>query len=413
MSSTNVQQSNNPLHYAHVKSAVNKDTLIVPVLKGLLKFPNADHAVSNGYMRHVVHELQPRRTPQTDFFSGTNNFVDVELPQDMHFIDKMDLHMDLKNSDSQDTSFNNAVSNLISRYEIRVGSEIKETVTDVEHWMSQIPYHDPWHLDRKQDVEKIDPTTYKVGANASAATIAMSATESVSVPLRNFVTAAGLPTSAVSEPITLRFYSQNASNVITNTTDFDLTDFKIHAREKRILDHDMARAVSSNMDWRYLQPKLEERSIALTSGSTTKTVLNNFNADDLCSHLWVLIRTSSHTGTAQDDYLTTAASNIYIEDEAGQNITNGIQWKTTDLLDKVYPDKFQNKAKDFHGLYLPLCPSQDPVADYKKGAQTGVMPLSRNMKLCITASTTGTYYVSVIAMCQRHVRTENGKVQIQ
>jgi hypothetical protein len=382
-------------------------------MNGLLKYASPEQAVTNGHMRHVVHELQPRRTPQTDFFNGTNNFVDVELPQDLHYIDKMDLHMDLKNADSSDTSFNNLVSNLFSRVEVRVGSEIKETVTDIEQWIAQVPYQDYWALDRKQEQEYVSPSTYKVGIDNAAFIIGDTETESARIPLRCFVNACGVPSSAVQEPIVLRFYSQDAGNVITNDTDFQLTDFKLLVRERRVLDKDMTRAVSSNMDWRYVQPKLEERSIALTDGTTTRTVLNNFNPDDLCSHMWVLIRASSHTGAAQDNYLTNVASKIYLEDESGQNLTNGIQWKGTDLLHKVYPDKFDNKAKAYHGLYLPLCPSEDPGKDYKEGSQTGVVPLSRNMKLCIESSATGTYFVSVIAMCARHVRTEGGKVQIQ
>eukprot|EP00035_Acanthoeca_spectabilis_P018603 m.396645 g.396645 ORF g.396645 m.396645 type:complete len:148 (+) comp16772_c1_seq50:1834-2277(+) len=146
------------------------------------------------------------------------------------------------------------------------------------------------------------------------------------------------------------------------------------------------------MDYRYLQPKIEEKSITLVSGSTVKTILQNFSESDLCSHMWVLIRANSHTGLAQDNYLT-----------IGTNV-----W----LLDFIYPDKFQNNANTAHGLYLPFCPSHDPVADFKSGAQTGVQPLSRNMKLCITSSSSATYYVTVIAMCPRHVRVENGELSI-
>jgi hypothetical protein len=132
----------------------------------------------------------------------------------------------------------------------------------------------------------------------------------------------------------------------------------------------------------------------------------------LCSHLWVLIRSSTPTGLAQDDYLK-IATKVWLEDEAGQNVTNGIQWQGEDLLNFVFADKFKNNAKSAHGLYLPLCPSQDPVSDYNTGSQTGVQPLSRNMKLCIESSNSDTYYVSVIAMCQKHVRIEGGHMKIQ
>lgn len=416
--STNVSKSHNSMHYAHLKGAVNKDELIIPVANGVLKYPNPDHAVTSGHQRHVTHEIQPRRAPQTSFFSGTNSFVDIELPQDLHKIDRMDLHMELKNNGSSAALvFGGLISNLYSRVELRVGSEIKETITDVEAWLGQVPHRDDDVIDRKQNAEKISPSTYKVSFS-----IAASGTVNVRVPLRNVISQCGVPTSAINDQVTIRLYSQNAANVISSgtATDLQLSDLKMHIREARGLDSQIQRAVRSNLDWRYLQPKIEEKSIALTAGQTTRTVLNNFTEDDLCSHLWVLIRASNPIDAAQDDFKTDVASKIYLENEAGQNITNGIQWKTDTLLNMIYPDKFPNDAtvlsSNALGLHLPLCPSQDPAADYNDGAQAGVQPLSRNIKLCIetdSGATSATYFVSTIAMCQRHVRTEGGNIVIQ
>ena len=407
--STPVRKSNNPMHFSHYKGVVNRDDLLVSVANGLLRYRNSDQAITSGYERHVIHELQPKRTAPTDFFSGTNNFIDVELPQHLDAIDQLDLHMDFHNADSvNDMSFNNTPSNLISRVEVRVGSEIKETITDVEAWINQIPYTNPWEFANQQDSSKISPSTYKVSFDITA----YSDSGTIRVPIRNVISQCGIPTSAVSDQVTLRFYSQDSSNVVNGSSNFELADFKVHAREKRRTDEQIAKSARLNQDYRYLQPKLEEKSIALTKDTTVKTVLNNFTEDDLCSHMWVLIRASNPTGTDQDNYLK-VGTNVYLENEAGQNITNGIQWAGTDLLNFIYPDKFDNNAKSAHGLYLPLCPTQDPVDDYNEGGQNGVQPLSRNMKLCIVSSATATYYVTVVAMCQRHVRVDQGKLSIQ
>lgn len=414
MSSTSVRQSTNRLHFPHLKGAVNRDQQIIPVAGGIMKYFDPEQAITNGYRRHVIHELQPRRDAPSDFFSGTNNFIDVELPQDLHYIDKLDLHLELRNSHASDAlSFTNFVSNLISRIEVRVGSEIKETITDVENWIAQVPYETPWELQRQATSQWKAST----GLTVDSATVAASTdfARTIRIPLRNVISECRVPTAAINDQVVLRFYSQNSANCIGNGT-LALNNLKVHLREQRSLDVQLAAAVRSNLDWRYLQPKLEEKSVVFaTAGNTNKVVLNNFTEDDLCSHMWVLIRNSNPTDAAQDDYHNDVASKIYLENEAGQNITNGIQWTSDQLLNEIYADKFQNTANGSQGLYLPLCPSENPAADYKKGTQYGAQPLSRNMKLCIVPSSSGasnTYFVTVVAMCHRHVRCESGQFTI-
>lgn len=409
MSSTHVNESQNAMHTAHLRGAVNYDTLTIPVGGGLFRYPIPDQAATAGYQRHVIHQLQPAVAPATTFFGGTNQYVDIAIPDDLDAVDKMDITLDLTNADASATAFNGVVSNLFSHYEIRNGAQILETVPDVEAWISQVVYTDPWEATRMETSSKIDPSTFKVDWTIPASTTA----STVRVPLRNVITQCQIPTAALNSPLSIRLYSQNASNVITNTTNFQLTTLGCELREKRRLDRQIPQAgVARNLDYRYLKPKLEERAIALTSGSTVRTILQNFSESDLCSHLIVLIRTNAHTGLAQDDYLS-IATQVWLEDEAGQNITNGIQWYGEDLLNFVYPDKFQNNAKSVHGIYIPFCPSQDPVGDFKKGLQTGVQALSSNMKLCINSSSSATYYVTVAAMCPRHVRVENGQITIR
>ena len=190
-----------------LQGAVNRDSLVIPVARGLLRYPNPEHAVTSGYQRHVIHELQPRRAAPTTFFGGTNNFIDIELPQDLHYVDKMDVHLDLKNNDAADTSFNNIPSNLFSRVELRIGSEIKETITDIEAWTHQIPYSSPWELDKQEVSTKTASDTYKVDFDIAATTTA----STIRVPLRNVISQCAIPTAAISDQVTVRLYSQNAT----------------------------------------------------------------------------------------------------------------------------------------------------------------------------------------------------------
>ena len=407
MSSTHVTPSHNPLHVLHYSGSVNLDNLVVPAANGLLRFQNPDQAVVSGYRRQVVHDIIPATAPQANFFSATNTHFDVELPEHLDSINQAELHLILKNNDSSLTTFTSVPSNLISRFEVRIGSEVKETITDIEMWVSQVPYTDPLQLIRQETSTKLDPATFKVDFAIAAATTATN----IRINLPCVLTRCGIPTAGFRSPVTLRFYSQTATSVVSNATDFQLTSTFVRLYESRRRNDQLARAIRTPMDWRYLQSKIEEKSIVFASGTVIKTTLQNYSETDLCSHMWVLIRANSLAGTARDAYLS-VVTNMWLEDEAGNNLTNGIQWKGTDLLNFNYPDKFTNNANSAHGLYLVFCPSRDPVADFKTGAQTGVQPLTKNMRLCINPSATATYNVTVVAMCQRHTRTENGQLSI-
>jgi len=402
-----------PVHKPHYQSVVNFDNLLVPAMNGLIKYRNSDHAVTNGHMHHVTRELQPKLSPGPDFFGKSNNFIDVELPQDMHYLDNIDLLFEFTNKSTAGGSnlpvvFENMVSNLFSKIEVRVNSETIETITDLESYFGQLPYHKFTTLGKKEDTDKIDSGNFEVDFS-----IPVASTSSVRVPMRNVLNTCTIPTVGIDGQVTLRFHSQVASQVVDEPSELALTGFKIHARENRVLDSQMAQALSSNIDWRYLQPKLEEKTVALTT-ATVKTVLNNYTADDLCSHMWVLLRASNPTGVAKDKYLTDVIDRLWLEDENGVNISDGIQWSQNDLT-RRYLDKFNNSGVEKQGLYLALCPASDPPADYNKGSQTGVTTLSRNIKVCTQtyAGKAGTYYMSVVAMCHKHVRLADGRLTIQ
>jgi hypothetical protein len=197
---------------------------------------------------------------------------------------------------------------------------------------------------------------------------------------------------------------------VTNATDVDLLDVKVYAREKRRLKQQLDSAISSNLDWRYLEPKIEEHKVELTSGQTMDKFLTNFSDNDLASHVWVLFRTNSLDGSAKDNYLSNVVSTLWFEDNDGNTLTNGINWTSTDLLNRIYPEKLRNLAKDYHGLYMPICAASDPVSDYKEGTMTGAFPLQRNMRVRGLSSVTGTYTMTVIAMCHRRVQLANGQI---
>ncbi|EDQ91594.1 uncharacterized protein MONBRDRAFT_23653 [Monosiga brevicollis MX1] len=369
-----------------------------------------EHAVTAGSLRHVIHELQPKVAPPATFFNSVNQYIDVDLPKHIHYVNQTDLHLVLTNNDMAGDNFNSMPSNLFSRIDIRVGNEIKQTVTDLEQWMDAVIYKDPWEHERHQEAKVYDAANYAVDSTAVFG--ALSDSPTIRIPITSLLTQCGIPLATCDEQVTLRFYSQVASNVL-NTGNIALKEFKFMLREIRGDDSALQQISKPNLDWRFLEPKHEEKTLSLTDGSTTTWVLNNFSPDDLCSHMWVFVRNTNLAGANRDTMLSDVIDRIWLEDESGHNLTNGIQWKAPELLAINYPDNFNNTASQSHGLYLVYCPATDPQADYREGVMSGAQPLVRNMKLRITAQATGNYNCTVVAMCYKHCRVQGGQLIVQ
>eukprot|EP00038_Savillea_parva_P005360 m.151971 g.151971 ORF g.151971 m.151971 type:complete len:390 (+) comp11701_c0_seq6:922-2091(+) len=250
----------------------------------------------------------------------------------------------------------------------------------------------------------LSASTHKVSFDIAAGVTANA--PPCTVPLRTVVNACGIAPASLAEPLSFDVHSAGRVGTdVVNGTDMQVTDFKLMTYQNRVLDEQMARKLHMPLDYRYLKPKVEKRSISLTNGSTTVTTLQNFGPDDLCSHMWVVLRGSTLTGLNRESFLD-YATNIWLEDENGQNVTSGIQWKGTDLVNIQTPRNFYNDFQANHKIYLVFCPSSDPVADYHKGSMNGAQPLGRNWKLNITSNATATVNAEVRAYCYKHVRVE-------
>lgn len=403
------RNGNDRLSFPHLKSLVDLEKTVTPVFKGLFRFRRPEQAVTSGSLRHVIHDIQPKVAPTSTFFNSVNQFVDVDIPKNLHYLDQVDALITLTGTaiGVSGNSFAAMPSNLFSRVEVRVGSETKQTVTDLEQWFDQVVYTDPWDQERHQDAKIYSAADYGVGSVTIANDTDVGP---IRIPISSFLTKCGIAPATCNEQITLRLYSQVASNVLTHTV--ALKELRINARELRGDEQILQSIAQPHLDWRFLDTKHEEKVLSLTNGATATWVLNNFSDDDLCSHMWIVVRNPALTGAHRDAMLDDVVSRVWLEDESGHNMTNGIQFTGSDLLHLHYPDKFTNRANTKHGLYLLFCPAVDPVSDYKEGVVTGAQPLARNIRVRLTSAQTGNYHCTVLAMCHKHVRVQGGKVTV-
>jgi hypothetical protein len=299
-----------------------------------------------------------------------------------------------------------------SRMEVRQSGNIIETIRPDELYLSLTAFKDKWELEKDEVDTIIDPTSFE--CDTTTGTIQeLGATATYRLPLRCVLNACGMPLIGVDGQLTLRVYSQAASvfSASSINANLGLSTLTLWCRENKYHPHGLdglKRAARLPLDFRYSQFSHEQASLALTSGSTTKYITNNFD-NDLYSVVFVLVRASGATTTGLEDFLS--ANNVYLEDASNKNLHNGIQWSASDLA-REFKNKFPNNMisatnKNIHAFV----PSENPVKALH-GHQNGFDVLPKNAKVVINAAATATRQVDIYALLYKHVRVEQGKIKI-
>lgn len=403
---------NSQKNTAHQSSAIDVEKMVTPVLGGLYNWKKPEQAISSGNTNHTWHEISPITSVSSTVFNGNNNFVDFHVPAHLKYLDRMYFEITLANG-SSDTNcvFASAPCNLISRCEVRNNGNIKDTRIDRDSFLNHVLYKDIHELQRQEVNSAIDPTSYAL--DTTYGTVAFGGSRTWRISLKCVLN--GLPVSIINEQVVVRCYSQNVSNLLASGTASDLTcsSFKLYIQELDCSDSKLKQLSMKNLDFRCVVPKHETFQLSLSSGSTASHTLTNFSESDLYSHIVVMIQSTTQTGANIDQALDNASS-IWLEDQSGQSLTNGIQWTNTQLLYDVYPEKFPNLLSQTSNkaVYVIDCPSEDPVGAYHKGTVQGAKTAKRNMKLMITASATATRIVDVIMYTYKHVRIEKGQMKV-
>lgn len=384
-------------------------------------YKRPEQAVNQADMKHTWHEVQSVTTIPATVFNGSNNFVDFIVPAHMQWYDKAYAEVTLVNgggSGDGDAVLACGPCFLFSRVEVRVNGDIKQTVRDVELKLDHLMYNDKHHLERFEASTGYDPTSFVV--DTTYGTIAdASGTKTYRIPVSTFLDKCGIPIMLCKDQIVIRFYSQNIANILTSgsaavAASVTCTSFKLYVRELEGDETKLNKLKGKNIDWRFVDVIHEQASIALSSGSTTRYITNNFSENDLCSHVAVIIRSTTQTTTGPERFLDSASS-IWFENSSGANMHNGIQWTNTRLLQQQYPEKFPNLMSQttYGSVYVPVVNSEDPVKSYKDGVVVGAEYLSRNMKLAITPNESATRLVEILAHCFKHCRlSASGKLDI-
>ena len=384
-----------------------------PILNGLYRFEHKEQAF-NLPVSHRYNVIQPITTVSSTFFNSSSNFIDFNLPMNIDLIDETTLEFTIANASGVTAWVANAsVPNWFDRVEIREGTNIIQTIRDLDLYLDNTIYLNDF--ERAKNVPKIalDATSYQV--NTSAGTVGTSSSNTYRMRIANVLTKCQIFMKAIRPQLVLRVYPKPISSFSSSTVNssITLTAGTLLVRELQLTTDGKRKLMDvhrQNVDYRFLDPVHDQFSgQAMTSGTTIKLKTTNFQ-NSVYSHVLALTRASSPTLANLETFIQ--HSNVYFEDSASQNLSNGIQWSDGDLREIVYQSHFPNTMtlQTNMNVYVPLVGSMDPVKSYTDGVNLGWDVLPYNANVCIMPSSTSTYQVDVVAYVYRHARVEGGKL---
>lgn len=387
----------------------------VSMMGGLFKFISKPQAynipTSNKY-----HTIQPITTVSTNAFTGSNYFFDFNIPMDIDMINEQFLELALLNTSSTtDWAAKASLPFWIQRIEIRHNGEIKQTLRDIHLYMDNTIYRNDFEREKLVPLVGINKDTYKADS-ATLTVLQGGGTNVFRLKINSILARCQLFIKALKGQIVVRVYPQ-AISVFSNSTansSIQLQTATLLIEENELTPDACEKLKSihrSNVDYRFLDVIDEQAVLTLTSGTTTKYVTNNFY-DQVYSHLVVLTR--ANNASNEDLEIFVKHNNVYVEDVSSTNLSNGIQWTDDQLRKVVYTSNFPNSMslQTDMNVYVPLAPSSDCEASYKKGVNAGFDILPRNCKICISAASSATYQVDILCYAYLHVRVQDGAFAI-
>lgn len=384
---TNVGSSN-----LNVISGIDTQTMIVQNSNFHFAIPQQAYINPS---KKVLSQIQPTLT-NSSFFNSSNNFIDFNIPTNSH-IDKIEdiyLEVELSNSSTTVACVLATVPYMaINRVEIRLSDVIVETITPTQLYLAEAVYKgDLAHMQTNAVNTAIDPITFDLSTSYN--TIPISGSITYRLSLVSFLTRAKLYLSTFSQKLTLRIYSNTLNISSGSLSTVTLTNFVLYVQHQMVSSPTVLNKLkSTKLQYRYLDVVLEEALVNLTSGSKTSYVTQNYDSSMLCSHVFIVFRSSNLNLDFQN-----VASSIYFEDNLG-NMIEPIQYTNNHLLQVTYPHAFKNllSQQTNKSVYTLLLGAQHPLSTVNDGVVSGYVRMSRNMKLNIVSNTSSTVTMSIYA----------------
>lgn len=398
-----------PSNLANVSGAYDPQTSVIQSSNKQFNWKHADQAYVNP-IKHKTIQLSPQTPVSSSFFNTANNWIDFWYPSSIDTIEDNYIMVTLANSSTTVANVN-AVPPLFnfSRMELRVNDSIVQTLYPTEHlYIDQVVYHGGVNEMTIQEVNSdIDASTFDVNTTYDTTPISGNITYRIQIP--SLLTKCGICLSTLDQKVVLRCYSNTYNFSSGSASTETVQDMLMYVQYAQASNSSIVqRLKSQSLDYRFVDCLLEQASVTLTAGTKTTYICQNFDDTMLASSVFVYFRTANDTIAFQS-----VLNNIWFQDSSGSSYDGtGIEWSATHLLNKTYPDVYENMLSQKKPIYVALLGSGNAKEDYLKGSVSGYIQLGRAMKLNINASVSGTYQMTICANIYKHVRVANSKLTV-
>ena len=373
-----------------------------------LKWVHPAHALSNPNVVIKEQFLDPDSDYANTFFQTANNTVTFDIPKDLDEIVDMHIIAPITNGDASDTfTFGAPPQFMFDKWELLKGSDVVKTYKPLHAYLDDNLYYTSAEREHVEYESRIDKSTRAMFSSAN--TIAATASSDVYIHVPNIFTQCMISPKQLKSQYRLRFYSSASYALAASAAAVtDLTLGTLRMRVRHRVGHADKLAIQSRSDYRFLDTVATDISESLTSGTEKSIITKHFSDTDLYSHFMVLIRASGAANEGLINFLP--LTSIAIEDEAGNNLTNGQTYTSDQLLKNLYPQHFKNtmSIQSNRAVYVPLVASTDVVSDARKGTCSGALNLRSNMRLRIVPAATATRQIHMIAKKYAHVSIVGG-----
>ena len=379
---------------------------------GVYRWKRSEQAVSNTTIERRRHTVVPKDTLASNFFNSANGQADFHLPNYVHYIKNHYWKLTLANGSADtDVVIGSLVQDLFRSIQLRQGDrDVGPEITPDDLWLDSIIYMSEDELINDEINTGLDPVTYQ--ADATINTVPDGESKTYYIRFNSILSRCPFPVASLKGDVYFRVKPENIANLVASGTASDISVTRLELKVVDIRDDPLAiqHITSAHLDARYLRRKKQEWTIDLTSGVKTKKELTNFLGGDLVTDAFIYVKETAGTG-AKRQTLEARVGTLHLENESGQNISDGQELSGTEMLQKVATDVYHSKVfqASNKAIYPIMIASEDPVRDWKRGTITGAKMLDKGTRVVINPNATvsgRTLYF--VANVPSHVRLEDG-----
>jgi hypothetical protein len=391
--------------------------------------PEHPHVESKGtvYQQHqninandVVAEsnIVPTTALSTRSFSGSN-FIDFEIPKTIHILKSATLALQIVNNDSTNFLRMPPIFNLISRFEIYIGSTLCQSVLSEDLYIN---YCSSMNFDRRSIMAPVtNVSRFSYDADSSHI-IQPNESKDFYIRLYSLLSQCHIFLPGIQQQdIRIRIHFNSYQKWGIEAEDGYVKPFiepvlqscNIFVQHTILKDSSYLKLMNmyknNTVALKFTDNRFQSVSLPVTAGVSVNHVLSSLNG--LISHLYIFLRKQNAKGVELNEYIP--IESLYLTNSSGANLHNGIVYRDSYLRSVYVNDNFEASSffsvKPVYGITW----SQDVNATNNVAVNLGCKHFSSQEQIYLKSSETNSAVeLMVLAAAHSQLVINNGNVSV-